>query len=404
MKHALSFLIAFFASMLLLTSCSNKIEDGLTTYLNTELQAGSVNISDLFYTNGYTILETSPESELRSLHKVLFVDDKVIVVDNETDFHNALVFDEGSGRFLTKIGNQTDINDPQNGYMSLMDISHIPGTNTVRIISSGQNAFIDYSLSTGEYLRHYPSGQFGDDIAVFEDGKSVVYNEFNSSEYTGTNHLIFYDEKGNLTGRMHSYERGKDHAGFLFTGFLSKIGNDVWFNPPFSDTIYKVEYQSVTPKFVFGFGGKTLPEGMKNKSAGINLLDYSFLNEDFFTDGSFSIAATTEKEKIHIYAFDHSNSNLSIDLRATNPSDPLYHLFQSGRIFPKDSKTFGFAILPTRLNYLISKNKITKEALDNVLPGLYDKAAALDRSGNPIIIYLSFNHGVKLEQESTSMK
>lgn len=347
--------------------------------------SGALKSSDILTLEGFTALTPSENDPLRSIRKAVFLNDKIIVLDNRTDFKNIYAFDEKTGVFLNRIGYQSE---SEGGYNEVYDIVPEPETNNIICLVAGKMAFMTYNLS-GNPVSILPNGMYGQHMAVLPDGSYIVYNEFGATDISGMFHLIFYDKSGNLIKRMDPYPPTSDGWGYEYAGFLASGNNKIWFNPPFSDTIFSVSKNNFSPAYVLDFKGKEVPvEVRKKKLSGWDTDNNSFLCEGFATAGQYAVFHIFDEHKTVLGIFDSASGNF-YNARDFNENDWLYPLIQVGDIFQKNNNSFALVLEPRRIRYMMRNNKINMEELGRKHPGLARTLADKDSENKYILLYLS---------------
>lgn len=339
-------------------------------------------VTDLLQLEGFTVLDKGLERRMDFISKALFREGKIFLLNNSGDFQDLLVFDEITGSFLGKLGNQ---GSGQGDFEGMNDI--VLNKDLIRACIAGKYAFFDFNNS-GQVVRQTQSGIFGEELEKLEDGY-VAYNEYNATDISGNNHLIFYDDNGNITSRLFPYPDHKNGMSFGFAGSLSYSDGTAWFNPPFSDTIFQVNKNKIIPRFIMDFGTLEIPESIRNsKINGEETYNYGFIGEGFFKSGAMSIFQFYYSPKICNGIFDERTKGF-LNIREAE-KDFLFELLQIGLIFPKDSDTFAWLIPPDRMKYLISNNLIDFSMLARF--STMDTSSVMERAkeGMPLLLYLRF--------------
>jgi 6-bladed beta-propeller len=390
MKYSQLSIPAAVLLILTINACSTQFLDSETTTISINHNKTDQKLTDIISLEGYTALESNASIELEGIRKILFKDDKVVVLNYVGDIQELWVFDQHTGKSLLKIGTQ---NHEPDGYDGLNDIAF--DGNDIRCSVAGKMSFMNYDLG-GNLRSSISSGVFGEELEQHENGGFVVYNEYNSTKVSGLNHLVFYDRSGNITKRTYPYLATQDGNGYQFAGSLTASGG-LWFNPPFCDTLFEIKGEKVIPRYHFDFGQRAMPESIRQKKlTGWDTHKYSFLNEGLAKIGRFFVFEYSDEQKIKLGIFDEV-SNQFASLRDLG-HDYLYELVQLGNIFPKDDKTFALVLSPARIKYLVNKGLLDMVELDKRFPALSNTLKTIDNSSNPVILYLGFSPGAGLEE------
>ncbi|MBK7938399.1 MAG: 6-bladed beta-propeller [Lewinellaceae bacterium] len=380
--------LLFISTTIAAAGCKNTnsmLDDGLREIQVFSSSPYTIRASELFDLEGFVTLAPSESAPLRSIRKAVFSNGKIIILDNRTDFQNLYVFDEKTGIFLNKIGHQSE---SQGGYNELYDIVPEPGKNNITGLVAGKMAFMTYDLS-GNLLSTLPNGMYGQQMAILPDGGYVVYNEFGATDISGKYHLVYYDNKGNLIKRALPYPESSDGWGYEYTGFLTSAGHQIWFNPPFSDTVFSLSKNRITPVYVLDFKGKEVPvELRKKKLTGWDTDNNAFLYEGFVTTGQYAVFHIFDEQKTSLCVFDNLSGNF-YNARNFREDDWLYPLVQVGDVFQKSETSFALVLEPRRIRHMMANNKINMEELGRRHPDLAQTLADKDSENKYILLYFS---------------
>jgi len=359
--------------------------DGIVVPVDRPVQNGAMDPNLKF--DGFVTLNSDLNNPIRSIANLLFIKDKLIVLDNETDFHHIHVFDANSGIYLYNIGKITETNDPRNGIKGISDVAYNPTNNEIRILSRGHLSFSDYDLA-GNFLRSIPIGAFGDHLAYLSPNEWVVYNELTSTEITGLNYLLFYNNQGDLLKRSMAYNTNQDNIGYQFTGFLRRSGDNIWFSPPFSDTIFLIENQKASPTYSLQLGANALPVNLRASHVnGNDLLDATYLDEGLFANGRFLVFTFQRSRKMLLGIYD-AEQNVFFDSENSDKSKPINQLLRAGKVFTKNSHTFALVLTPYQIQRFMTK--FDRSEWEKLAPGLFDRAEQKIPDDQWYVLYFSF--------------
>jgi len=390
MKHLFSPVLLLLA--MVVSSCrTGLLETGLVR-IPVNRSSTSQQAQDLFKIDGFTALETGDAIDLRGISKVLFKDETVVVLNYVGDKQDVWVFDQHTGKVRNKIGSQS--NEP-NGYEGLNDI--LLDEDQIRCSVAGKMAFFNYDLG-GNLLSKTQSGVFGEEVERASDGSYVVYNEYNSTKISGLNHILLYDRSGNLTKRLYPYLETQDGNGYAFAGSLT-ASDGIWFNPPFCDTLFEVRKDEMVAQYHFDFGQKAMPENVRQqKMTGWDTERYAFLGEGLAKVGKFLVFEYAEDQKVNLGVFDETTGQF-VSFRDLK-EDHLFELLQVGDIFPKDQNSFALLLRPSRIQYMLKQKQLNLDAISKEYPDLAQALNLVELSNSPVILYLSFVPGARIDKAS----
>lgn len=341
---------------------------------------------------GLTVLQTNDMEgidRVRGMDKILFNGDRIVVLDNATDFESIWIFDAQSGRRTGSI-------PYKNANSGLQDIALLPNGH-ICCLAADKRAFIEYDLQ-GNIQSKLDNGVIGDLLVCQPDRQYLVYNEYSATEVSGYYQLLFFDHAGNLVDRLYPYNKEIDNNGYGMTGFLSASGGQTWFSPPFCDTVYEIVQRRLIPRYVFDYGAAAVPEQLRRqKLSGWDVDGNAYLCERFIKTGPFVLFKHYADNRMNTSLFDE-RTKAYFRFRDAG-QDFLYELLWSGDIFPKDDNTFAFLLTPARIAYMLKQNLLDLDGIKQYAPTLY--AALTTSQGvnpNPILLYFSFRPGVSISE------
>jgi len=348
-----------------------------------EADRRDIKLEQIIQPTGYVSLKPSGECVIRSIEKLLFLKEHILVQDGESDFDNIWIFDN-SGNFKQSIGRQQPGEEFGANNMAAWG-------DEISLLFPARHAFYTYN-SPDDQPSVLKNGAFGDMVERMENGFYVLYNEHNSTETTGMHYIIIYDKDGNIVKKEMPYHADKEIRGYTYTGFLSRSGNDIWFSPPLSNLVYKVEAQDCVPRFQFDFGKNNLPADLAACSpGGSEMGGYGFLNERFVKNGPFIQFEYQVNRRVCKGLFD-SNTGQSVNLRHIQ-GDCFSKLMSNGTVMPKDDDEFVLTIRTEQVQFLADNDLIDLEALNNSCKGLGNTLTKAALDGNPVLIYFTYKQG-----------
>lgn len=190
--------------------------------------------TDYFKLEGYCALKGVEDRIAFDIRKLIRHGNTLVAYVNRGDFQHVCLFDAVSGQFIRYIGRNSEQGD---GYKCLRDIDIRNGE--IVLLNSGDMEFMHYDFD-GRLLRTLKNGVFGDNLHLAADGSYWVYNEHNESEVSEYFYLLRFDREGNLTDRILPYPKKANLQILDYTGELSKNGDQIWVNLPFSDTLFEL--------------------------------------------------------------------------------------------------------------------------------------------------------------------
>lgn len=388
MKKQSLCLLAAFLLLILFQSCKETIGSNMGGALIhvTETQRNDVKLGDLIVPTGFVDLKPSGECSIRSIQKLVFLNDAILIQDSESDFDNIWVFDN-SGHFKQAIGQQEPLEEfGVNAMCALGD--------KISLLFPSRHSFYTFD-QVGAPPRILKNSAFGDMMERLENGHYILYNEHNPTEVTGNNYIVMYDKDGNLLKKQMPYNPEKNAFGYNYTGFLTRSGKDIWFSPPMSDIVYEVNDRGCFPRYEFDFGSKKLPPDLASTAArGSDIQSYSFLNERFVTNMHFIQFEYQSDGGVCHGMFDETTGQ-SINLRNIR-NDCLSNLFSRGTVMPKDEDEFVLVLRTNQVQSLVKNNLIDQAALNTAYGGLGDALLQAANDNHDFLAYFTYKPGANI--------
>ena len=220
----------------LLTNIEKAIE------VNIDLNNDCLPFDSLMTKVSYVKLETTGDNLVGGISQILFVDDKIIIVDAEKS--KTITVYDGKGHFLYKIGTLVQ------GLMEYGSLDHVaftPGKEML-VITDLKSGCLKYYSIGGVYVKSvklpywFSESEFLTDnlIAGFTDGGNVISDE--NEDYNPL--LVVTDLLGNISSSaFQSYYR-KEYTSTIFEP-IRKFEDRVLYNNPNTDSIYLLTSNSI---------------------------------------------------------------------------------------------------------------------------------------------------------------
>ena len=220
----------------LLTNIEKAIE------VNIDLNKDCLPFDSLMTKVNYVKLETTGDNLIGEISQLLFVDDKIIVVDVWKS--KIITVYDMKGHYLYKIGSQGQ--GPQE-YAFFTHVSLTPDKKMLVITDMGSTSLKYYSID-GQFIKSikcpywFTTSEFVTDnlIAGFTDGGNVISDE--NEDYNPL--LVVTDLLGNISSSaFQSYYR-KEYTSTIFEP-IRKFEDRVLYNNPNTDSIYLLTSNSI---------------------------------------------------------------------------------------------------------------------------------------------------------------
>jgi hypothetical protein len=214
------------------------------------------NIEDVATFHSMIPLETSDEVVIGKIQKVFLTDSLIIVWDKWTN--KIFVFDS-QGNYKYKIGNKGQ--GPEE-YVRISDVYFDEEKHVISISDTGTQRIVNYDLQ-GHFLS---SERTGFQLYFFipdNGGYWGINGGQNPNKYD-----LLYIKDADIKFGFFPIVAGK--VPLYDAGHFSKVDNSLFFHSPYSNVIYKIEEENLTPYINIDFGDKGL--------------SYEKLNPDKFLD------------------------------------------------------------------------------------------------------------------------
>lgn len=364
------------------------IQSSLVT-IDTTVPNEHVKLTDLLTFQGCTVLNNSEKGLIFKIDKLLFAQDEIFVLnDANGNFEQIMIFDEKTGAFKRNIGQH---GEGPGAYFGLRDIAFTASEEEeVTGLVAGDMSLKRYKKD-GTPIRNNRTHFFGDEIEA-SNNNFLIYNEFNATDETGDNFLILTDSEGKILKTFFPYHNPKG-MGFEFAGFLNQSSQNIWFNPPFSDTIYLVNQGEYSPAYCLNFGQKRIPDHLKanvDQIDGYNIIENSHLLEDFCKIGNVICFSYKDGRSRTIGIFNEATEEFYSTKKCQD--DYLKKILSFGHFTAKNDNTLVFILTPERWIYLRDNDENFIEALSLQNPSLYNSLKNMDSTSNPALLYFNFKN------------
>ena len=229
------------------SSLSLKTAESKMLELDIDLDKNTLPFDSLMDFVSFVKLETTGENLVGAISQILFVNNKIIVVDFDVS-KTITVYDE-SGKYLNNIGK---LGQGPGEYAYLGHVTLTPDKSMVVVVDMG-SGYLKYFGLDGNFVKSkktpfwFSSCEFITDeiIAGNYDGGNTLYGE-NNSQYKPQ--LIITNLQGNV---FHSGFKSYYNKKFTMSTMmpLRKFEDKVFYSPPFSDTIYHLTQKGIHPEY-----------------------------------------------------------------------------------------------------------------------------------------------------------
>lgn len=398
MKH----LIAIFFVILLMT-CTNNTKQELSENQNVHVidienidHSNNLKLSELFKDVTPIILETTQESLIGHINKIVITSDHIIILDNMIS--NAIFIFDKNGLFLRKLGR---LGTGPGEYTSISDFC-CDMLHNVYVLDFQSQKINQYELKTGEFKKTIPLDR--------ENGMSWFVEVFDNELYTNLGFfnkeeareiLIHRNKKtGKIIDSWFDVDRYSLNIDFISNNnkspFLCKNDSSFKFKSFFMDSIMAFENNRIIPFLTFT---------PKFKLDNVDVSNIDFDNSDFFSSLSrknkiFDVFTYIEHEDLIIIQFflgldartiiynQKEQETISVNFFI---DDLIYNEIENRQSYP-NFLTFDQNGVYAWLNY-DNINELKNNLEKGVASSEFDKRkmiSSLDDDSNPILLYYEF--------------
>ena len=244
-------------------SCTSKNKDkstfkkikGKTEVLNIQVNNLSNNkeikLSEICDSIWYVRLESTKESMIGEMNKVI-INDKYIIVADFSISKEVFIFDL-NGKFITKI---SKLGKGPFEYSSIADVCYWPKTKSIFIFDRNSKKIIEYDI-TGKPVQEIPITFDAVNIALIDHDTFVLYAGFRENDELKYN-LIYVNNKGEIIKKAFPIDKkiltktSKNDQFYYFK-------NDLYFNQDYDNNIYCINKNSISYKYSLDFEKKNIP-------------------------------------------------------------------------------------------------------------------------------------------------
>lgn len=234
----------------------------------------------------YVRLETNTDCLIGSIDKILFFNDKILIIKNLQRM-SVLMFTD-SGRFVKKIG--TEGRGPGE-YDRIRDVALDIKNKNIVILDDYGSKLLFYDFY-GNFVKHKKLYYYPDKLSILEDGSYLFYQarslNIHIPSITEYN-LLFAKSDQSITGKAISYSYRDKYKSFSMQSLHSfnASENGVMFCPPFSNEIYKINgNNNISAKYNLNIGPKDVLRALGQTTTNKDYIELLNTNNYFDFEGT----------------------------------------------------------------------------------------------------------------------
>lgn len=271
-------------------------------------------------------LETTSSILIGGIDKLLWIDDKIIIVDKRKA-KNIFVFDT-TGHYLNSIGK---IGRGPTEYIGIDDVSLIPESNAISVLDRGTKKIkifdlkgnfirsenLPFYLNNIEYLNQYL--KIGSLIGRYPNG---------TEKYAGYS-LFTFDKNWQIINYAFK-DPFKPNFKFTSINTLKKYNNNIFYTPPFQNMICEVDQNGINNIYKIDFLGKGIPEykllNTSDQEFSHLLSQYKYFDGIFCNLKDYLILKTVKKQREETYFYNKLNrQTYFLNNLISNPLENYFH-------------------------------------------------------------------------------
>jgi len=294
--------------------------------LNIKQISPVIRLDSIFFDFFYIKLETNPNCLIGKIDKILFADSLIIIVDKEIS--NSVFIYNFKGEFQRKIA---DIGTTKEKFVQIQDVVLCQKEKQILILDLFSKK-INYYNYYGIFLKTIPIYFNFNSFACIDSTINVcnvnvggnyslpLINDFNLINASFDGHLYskgFFNEK-------------KNDANWTTQCQLWEFGKDIYYNFPFSDTIYRVTKDTLYAELYLNLNERNIPLVEKANITSKNFEEirgkYGFLNGDFISLKDYVYLMINMPEGIFNVFYSKITEHILSGYN-TSSKNPLFSLF-----------------------------------------------------------------------------
>jgi len=243
---------------LLLFACSPSLEDDDSfPYQIVKVATKYSTDIELFSDTTFIPLEFCEDCIIGDISKVIKDDTGFIILD-KTISKRVYKFDN-LGNFLFTIGEK---GVGLGNYVLPFDMSKVPGTNKLAILDQNQSKILYFDVNTGVFIEENRISFQAKSIFYLDSSIVAVHldGNFMSAERDSMAVLLNLNKNSFTYKGVFDFPKSDQNVteGDFYLG-----AEGVLFTKSFNDTVYSVDIEKFSPRYVFDFGDKAVPESIK---------------------------------------------------------------------------------------------------------------------------------------------
>ena len=349
--------------------------------INIDLDKNSLPYDSLIAFVKFVKLETTGNNLIGSISQILFSQNKIIIVDWEVS-KSITVYDE-SGRFLNKIG---ALGQGPEEYVFLRHVALTPDKSMVVVLDMGSRSMKYYSID-GRFIKSEKTPFWFSHCEFITD--NIVAGEYNGGNLLPGHNNQYKPQLVTTTlqkkvcnSGFQSYYSKNFAATTLMP--LRKFEEEVFYSPPFSDTIFQVTQNRLQARYHLKIQGTTpfvIDENTTKKSWDEYINKNPFFNGDIIELKDAAIFHIFEPHLKWLRFAIYSKRKKQVFTCDGTLHSPFFYLFDA----PKARYKENMIVIDTRATFILEgKHAFYQLGEKSLIDNLYHD---LTEDSNPVLFF-----------------
>ena len=344
-----------------------------------------INTVKLFSNIKMIPLETNDKSIIGNINEILTDVNNYFIHDRR---NNKLLRFNNEGQFLNSIGT---IGKGPKELFSIQDVAINREKKIISILDNKARKISRYTYS-GKYINSQPlyymvsKHEYLNDSIVFSVSKVQKNNNIPIMQSYG---LVFANKK--LQPLSLGFKNPKNSSSYMTSNPLRKIDSEVYYNHPFSNSIWKVKKNSLIPIIEFEFEKNGLPnDAWRRKISNEkfkDLLDNNmYFSGEYLVTDKFILFDINYKGRIYNFFFDRSSKSLEFGSNYKPSVEEPITFFMSPPLNHINEDSFISSMESSYINMIRNNIIKNKTLIENFNPDDLEKIMKVKESDNPVLI------------------